>query len=305
MGIELPVFSFLSSFLVILILPAQIRGFNIPSVSIISWLFFCNVIHGINSVLWNGNQAEHAPAWCDISSVVLLGAMVALPACFLCISRRLEVITSPRGCEQRQSKTYETTFEAATCFLLPCLYMGLHSIVQDRRFVILENLGCQAAVQDSLPALIIVWLPPLCISIIGILFCRAHYNARPYFASAPEMTTSLFIRRIMFSVSGMLYVAIVYVYVLSSITSSGLLPWTSISQTRSGVSQVEVVPSHSQMSIQSELIWWFIPVWSLLLFVLSVLGEEAQRGYHTMFTWLYQRFEEDMLPLQYVSEDVN
>jgi hypothetical protein len=109
----------------------------------------------------------------------------------------------------------------------------------------------------------------------------------------------------MFSISGMLYVAIVYIYVLSSITSSGLLPWTSISQTRSGVSQVEVVPSHSQMSIQSELIWWFIPVWSLLLFVLSVFGEEGQKGYHTMFTWLSQRFEEDMLPLQYVSEDVN
>ncbi len=44
-------------------------------------------------------------------------------------------------------------------------------IVQDRRFVILENFGCQAAVGDYLPALVIVWLPPLCISMIGIVFC--------------------------------------------------------------------------------------------------------------------------------------
>ena len=46
------------------------------------------------------------------------------------------------------------------------------TVVQDRRFVILENFGCQAAVGDYLPALVIVWLPPLCISIIGIFFCR-------------------------------------------------------------------------------------------------------------------------------------
>jgi hypothetical protein len=46
------------------------------------------------------------------------------------------------------------------------------TIVQDRRFVILEDFGCQAAVHDSLLALIIVWLPPLCISVIGIFLCR-------------------------------------------------------------------------------------------------------------------------------------
>ena len=50
------------------------------------------------------------------------------------------------------------------------------TIVQDRRFVILEDFGCQAAVHDSRLALIIVWLPPLCISIIGIFFCRKSIN---------------------------------------------------------------------------------------------------------------------------------
>jgi pheromone a factor receptor len=104
-------------------------------------LISCNIIHGINSVIWFGNQTEHAPVWCDISrvfdqglnsilifstaSVVLLGAMVAVPACFLCIARRLEVITTFRGSEPRQAKTFEAVFEAATCFLLPALYMGL------------------------------------------------------------------------------------------------------------------------------------------------------------------------------------
>jgi hypothetical protein len=142
MGVELPFFSILSTFLLILILPA-IHYYSIPSVSIIAWLFFCNIIHGINSILWFGNQAVHAPVWCDIcmvfirgidnllilyiASVVLLGAMVALPGCFLCIARRLEAITTRRDSEQRQAKTYETAFETATCFLVPTLYMGLRA----------------------------------------------------------------------------------------------------------------------------------------------------------------------------------
>jgi hypothetical protein len=128
---------------------------------------------------------------------------------------------------------------------------------------------------------------------------KSHYNSRNYFPSAPEMTSALFTRRVIFVLSGMLYVVFVHVYALSSITSSGLLPWKSISQTRSQISQVEVVPSYSQLSIQSKLIWYFIPFWSLL-FILSAIGEETQRGYRTTFTWLSRKFKRDMLPIQYV-----
>ncbi len=133
---------------------------------------------------------------------------------------------------------------------------------------------------------------------------KSHYNSRSYFPSAPEMTSALFTRRVIFVLSGMLYVAFVHVYTLSSITSSGLLSWTSISQTRSQISQVEVIPSHSQLSIQSKLIWWFFPFWSLL-FILSAIGEETQRGYRTTFTWLSRKFKRDMLPIQYALEDLS
>jgi hypothetical protein len=59
------------------------------------------------------------------------------------------------------------------------------------------------------------------------------------------------------------------------------------------------------MGLLSELIWWFIPIWSLLLFVLSAPGEETQRGYRTTLTWLSERLRGDMLPIQYVLKDVN
>ena len=202
-------------------------------------------------------------------------------------------------------------------------------IVQDRRFLIVKDLGCQVAVHNSILALIIVWLPPLCISTVAIFYCRElnylvrqlsflttnltvsaainigkhRYNSRPCFPSSPEMTFSLFVPRIFFTASGMLYVACVYVYVVSSVTSPGLKRWTSISQIRSQVGRIEIVSSSSQISIQSELIWWFIPVLSLLFCLLSAVGEETRRGYRSVLIWLSQPFKRNDLPTQYVPQD--
>lgn len=144
MRVELPTFSFLSVAWLILILPGQVSSCSIPSVTIIAWLFFCNLIHGVNSVLWFENQTVHLPPWCDVckfilviqpglsinvspASVVLLGAMVALPGAFLCISRRLKAITSVHKAEVKHGKTSCIAFEAIMCLLFPIVYMGLRA----------------------------------------------------------------------------------------------------------------------------------------------------------------------------------
>ena len=143
MSVELTIFSFLSIALLILILPGHVYSSSIPSVTIFAWLFFCNLIHGVNSVLWSGNQAVHLPPWCDVcklicaytssiinespASVVLLGAMAALPGASLCISRRLEANTSIRKAEEKHGKTCRTVFEAIMCLLFPVLYMSLRA----------------------------------------------------------------------------------------------------------------------------------------------------------------------------------
>jgi len=134
----------------------------------------------------------------------------------------------------------------------------------------------------------------------AINVCKHRDNSRHGFPSSPDMSLSCFIRRAFLTVTGMLYVSCIHVYILSSVTSSGLLPWTSISQTRSQVSHIEILPSSSQVSIQSELIWWSVPIWSLLFCVLFAVGEEMRMGYRSMFSWLSQVFKREVLPMQYV-----
>jgi hypothetical protein len=63
----------------------------------------------------------------SLASVVLLGAMVALPGGFLCIARRLEAITSIHKAEEKDCKTHRIIFEAIVCLLFPVLYMGLRA----------------------------------------------------------------------------------------------------------------------------------------------------------------------------------
>jgi pheromone a factor receptor len=65
----------------------------------------------------------------------------------------------------------------------PVVHTETDTIVQDRRFLIVKDLGCQVAVHNSIPALIIVWLPPLCISTVAILYCcePTNYDDIPSF----------------------------------------------------------------------------------------------------------------------------
>ncbi len=53
------------AFLVAASLNQRVRK-DIALSSVIAWLAACNLIQGINAVIWAGNSQLHAPIWCDI-----------------------------------------------------------------------------------------------------------------------------------------------------------------------------------------------------------------------------------------------
>lgn len=66
MRAELPAISFLCVAALVLVAPVFASSRNIPVLSLAAWLLCCNVIHGVNTLVWAGNDAIHVPAWCDI-----------------------------------------------------------------------------------------------------------------------------------------------------------------------------------------------------------------------------------------------
>lgn len=60
--------SFLAATLVLVPLPSHWRARNVPTLSLILWLFAVNVAHGINVIAWWGNVDVKFLIWCDIGA---------------------------------------------------------------------------------------------------------------------------------------------------------------------------------------------------------------------------------------------
>lgn len=65
----LPIASFLAAVLVLIPLPWHWRARNIPTLSIIFWLFVVNMTHGVNAIVWYHNVEIRLVVWCEISEL--------------------------------------------------------------------------------------------------------------------------------------------------------------------------------------------------------------------------------------------
>jgi len=138
----------------------------------------------------------------------------------------------------------------------------------------------------------------------AINLVRSHFNSVEYFPSAPEMQISLFIRRLVFATIAVLYTAVGYGIVMSW-CSTILVPWTSVAEVHSKFSEVEIIEPGSQHALQSNLIWWSVPIWTFLLCALSAFGEETKKGYRKIWNWITGRSKQPLLPVRCVVSKPN
>ena len=71
----LPVGAFLAAFLILIPVFWHWRARNIPTLSLIAWLFILNVAYGVNSLVWSNDVWDKAPLWCDICEHLVSRAM--------------------------------------------------------------------------------------------------------------------------------------------------------------------------------------------------------------------------------------
>ena len=63
--VELPVLAFLAVLSLFAILPLHLNSRNIPFLFVIAWLLVCNIIQGIDAIVWADNALIRAEGWCD------------------------------------------------------------------------------------------------------------------------------------------------------------------------------------------------------------------------------------------------
>ncbi|KAI9057585.1 pheromone receptor [Trametes sanguinea] len=282
MHAELPTVSFLCVASLLLVAPVYASSRNIPVLSLAAWLICCNLIHGINALVWAGNSAEHIPAWCDIVTRVLLAAQLALPGSALALVMKL------RRCALGQETTGRRSpvaMDVILCLALPMIYIITHVIVQPHRFDIAAEFGCVASIHTSSVSIILIWIPPLLLCattfVYTFLAIRARLESGLFFFShmqdAPRMSMLAFIRPLVISVSITLISLSMTIFSMTAhlVSVGGLQAWAidSWAQVHAEMSQVFVIPPTSHLILKSvEADWWAIPAYTLVFVAMTGLA---------------------------------
>ncbi|KAK0454128.1 pheromone A receptor-domain-containing protein [Desarmillaria tabescens] len=126
MFVGLPVASFF--FVAVLAVLAFFRPVksNAALITLVLWSIVCNIIHGVDAVLWADNTNIHIPVWCDISSRILLASHIAFAGASLRVALDLEDASSARAIsEDKYTKRVRRIFNVLLCFLVPMIYVIL------------------------------------------------------------------------------------------------------------------------------------------------------------------------------------
>lgn len=189
-------------------------------------------------------------------------------------------------------------------------------IVQDRRFVIVEDMGCLPAVYSSVVSVIILWFPPLimCIAaivLLGMSELLPAISTRTYFLSVMTvrdtwrrrhilasgldrsgMASPTFQRLLITCGAAVLILTCYIIFMTVASGADGFYPWTSWADVHSRMSEVEVVLSGDipvPEQIKIEMTWWIVPMLSLFVFGLLGFGEGTRAGYEALTAPTFDR----------------
>ncbi|KAJ8515195.1 hypothetical protein ONZ45_g7334 [Pleurotus djamor] len=296
---QLPVAAFVAAFLVLIPVPWHWRARNVATCAIISWLFVINIIYGINSIIWAADVIDRYPIWCDICTKIIVGASFALPICTMCVCKHLEMVSSNRKVQyDYNDKRRRIIFESVMCFGLPMIFMALHYIVQGHRYDVFQYIGCQATVFISIPAVMIIWVPPLFFSLMTLVYASLalhHFiRRRITFAahlqnSNSALTPNRYLRLIAMAITEIVWGTVLTSLNLWNNIMGGLRPWTTWEDVHFNFSRVALFPAvllPPRFISTMMLLWAAMPVSAIIFFIFFGFGEEAKKEYSKLWAWI-------------------
>jgi len=297
------VFAFVSFFLCLIKFPIRFHAWNVGIHLYLAWVGLNCLFLGINSIIWNHNTINWAPVWCDITTRFNFGISIAIPAILLCINRRLYLLASPTTIIPSQAdKNREVIIDLVIGIGLPIMVMALEFLVQDARFVILEDYGCSYSILLTWVTLIIGSIPPCLLEIIsgvyGCLSIRAFYNrskeSRINNPNNDDLDSNQYKRLMFFSTCDLLFaLPITLFYLYLDITR--LVPFPGLKQEYSNFSFIAQVPAviwraSTLNELNNELNRWIMVWGAFLFFAIFGFTEESRNNYQAMLQPVVQVF---------------
>ncbi|KAJ7588784.1 STE3-like pheromone receptor [Mycena floridula] len=299
-----PICAFLGFILCLIPLPWHFQAWNSGTCAFMIWTSALCLVGFVNSIVWAGSVDNIAPIWCDISTQIILGAAVGIPASTLCITRRLYRITAIRTVSvTREDKRRAIMADLLIAVGLPVLVLGLHVIVHPHRFDIFEEIGCYPATYNTLPAYFLYYMWPLVIGsasfVYSCLTLRSFWNRRAQFSeimsSNKALSPSRYFRLMLLALVDIMFTIPVGGYVLYVAGRGEMQPWISWNDTHFDFGHVRLFPStfwreNHELVIGLQLTRWLSVFSAIVFFALFGFATEARRNYRLVFLSIAKRF---------------
>ncbi|KAG8735949.1 a-factor receptor [Ceratobasidium sp. 414] len=234
-----------------------------------------------------------------IATQLMIGLSVGITAASLCINRKLYRIATIKSVVNiRGSKKWEVIFDLSMGIGLPIIAMGLHFIVQDHRYDILEDYGCWPVTYNTLLSIPLVFAWPVVISVASFIYAgltiRAFLETRRQFAQALSKNStgldmSRYFRLMALASTDMLFSLPFSLFILiNNVTSFSLNPWISLEDTHTSFSRINFVPFVFLNAVPEtrrliEITRWVTPMAAFIFFAYFGFAGEASVEYKKFF----------------------
>ncbi|KAI0297991.1 pheromone A receptor-domain-containing protein [Russula brevipes] len=299
-------FSFMVSYCVPFPSTGILKGgsaWNAGTCLFMAWTGLGCLMQGINSIVWSKNMIDKAPVYCDISTRIQVGLNAALPACTLCINRRLYKISTakavmPTGAEKRRAVITDLLIGLG----VPILQMISQYVVSGHRYNLLEDFGPYQTTVRMWPSFLFFWGWPLVIGIVSCTyavramyaFYRRQQRFKEIMASNSGLSRGRYIRLMILSSMDLLGTIPLSLYYIVKDAKRGMIPWKSWQDTHSHYHRVIQVPAFiwkkDRDSAQAlEMYRWSLVLCAFVFFAFFGFAEEARQNYRRVFTSLASR----------------
>ncbi|KAB5588648.1 Pheromone B beta 1 receptor [Ceratobasidium theobromae] len=301
MGAAMPIVSFICAALVLILLPLYWRTRNVAVLSAILWLAICNIARGINTAIWIDNSTIKYKVWCDISGRIIIGGNFALPSSIFCICRFLAQVASPRNSLSSASENRRRmVFDLVMCVVLPMVMIALYHIVQTNRFDIWEEIGCKLPLYKSVPALFIVYMPTITVSIGALAYAAISLRWFIYRrarvlevlqSSHSGLSTTLYLRLIIHSVVQIFYLTALTLLIVITHIIPELNPWIGWDNVHSDWQRISQrgradIPLFAWRCYL--IVWYMVPLSSVIFFCFFGFRQESREEYVGFFRWVFR-----------------
>jgi len=299
------IFAFLGFVLVSIPFPWHLEAWNTGTCLYMAWTSISCLNLFINSIVWNGNAINWAPTWCDISSRIMVGANVAIPAASLCINRRLYHISRCSSVTvTKKQKRRAILVDLAIGVGIPVVEMCLQYIVQGHRFNIYENIGCYPFTYNVWPTYILVGAWPIAIGLVSAVYCilsiRTFAKRRAQFkellsANSSNLNANRYFRLMCLAgIEVCLTIPLASWAMYLNTHTIHMFPYKGWADTHWGFSRVDQFPSleweaNPLLVTSMELSRWAPVACAFIFFIFFGFADEARKHYRLAFTTVAKR----------------